>query len=126
MYDVTLGKFMNVDPLAENYYWISPCVYCENNPINLIDPTGMASQYPPWYRGGFWDWSTISLRRYLRLLKQQDAAANRIRRNRNWHLLFCWVCKGKLGIGSVEGKFDVGFGNLSLKQRVQKHLLQVL
>jgi hypothetical protein len=30
-----------VDPLAEKYYSVSPFVYCGNNPINRIDPTGM-------------------------------------------------------------------------------------
>ncbi|MDU1890980.1 MAG: hypothetical protein E6767_09845 [Dysgonomonas sp.] len=32
---------MSVDPLCEKYYWISPYVYCANNPIKYIDPTGM-------------------------------------------------------------------------------------
>lgn len=31
---------MTVDPLCENYYWISPYAYCLNNPINAIDPDG--------------------------------------------------------------------------------------
>ena len=32
---------MSIDPLCEKYYWISPYVYCANNPIKYIDPTGM-------------------------------------------------------------------------------------
>jgi len=35
-------RFTTVDPLAEIYYNISPYVYCNNNPIKFIDPTGMA------------------------------------------------------------------------------------
>ncbi len=43
--DPLLGRFMSIDPLCEKYYSISPYVYCNNNPINLIDPNGM-----DWYR----------------------------------------------------------------------------
>jgi RHS repeat-associated protein len=40
-YDSAIGRFTTVDPLAEKYYSISPYVYCNNNPIKYIDPTGM-------------------------------------------------------------------------------------
>lgn len=41
MYDPSIGRFMQTDPMAEKYYWISPYAYCANNPIKFIDPTGM-------------------------------------------------------------------------------------
>lgn len=40
-YESALGRFTSVDPLAEKYYSISPYVYCNNNPMKYIDPTGM-------------------------------------------------------------------------------------
>lgn len=34
------ARFLTIDPNAEDYFSISPYVYCLNNPINLIDPDG--------------------------------------------------------------------------------------
>jgi uncharacterized protein RhaS with RHS repeats len=39
-YDPALGRWMNVDPLAEKYPAYSPYCYVMNNPINAIDPDG--------------------------------------------------------------------------------------
>ncbi|MFD2568066.1 RHS repeat domain-containing protein [Pseudotenacibaculum haliotis] len=41
-YDVSLGRWMNLDPLAEKFYEHSPFVYAFNNPVNYIDPDGKA------------------------------------------------------------------------------------
>ena len=40
-YDPSLGRWMNVDPLAEDYYSQSSYQYTLNNPIVYIDPDGM-------------------------------------------------------------------------------------
>jgi len=39
-YDPATIRFTTVDPLAEKYYNWSPYVYCYNNPVKYIDPTG--------------------------------------------------------------------------------------
>ncbi len=44
--DPSLGRFTTVDPLAEKYPAHSPYAYTMNNPVMLIDPTGMeATKY---------------------------------------------------------------------------------
>ncbi|WP_298900948.1 RHS repeat-associated core domain-containing protein [uncultured Psychroserpens sp.] len=39
-YDAVLGRWMNIDPLAENYYSYSAYSSMMNNPVSFIDPDG--------------------------------------------------------------------------------------
>jgi RHS repeat-associated protein len=41
-YDPAIGRWMNIDPLAEMYHGLSGYTYVLNNPLSFIDPTGMA------------------------------------------------------------------------------------
>nr|WP_084626005.1 RHS repeat-associated core domain-containing protein [Flavobacterium soli] len=45
-YDPALGRWMNIDPLAEVSRKWSPYVYCYNNPMIFVDPDGMFATPP--------------------------------------------------------------------------------
>jgi RHS repeat-associated protein len=40
MYDATVGRWFNMDSMAENYMSITPYAYCLNNPVLFVDPDG--------------------------------------------------------------------------------------
>ncbi len=46
-YDASIGRWMNLDPLAEDYYAWSPYNYSYNSPILFADPTGMGPEWQP-------------------------------------------------------------------------------
>ncbi len=44
-YDPALGRFSVPDPMQELYYGVNSYAYVFNNPVQLIDPTGMIVEY---------------------------------------------------------------------------------
>lgn len=40
-YSSDIQRWTTPDPLAEKYYDLSPYAFCNNNPINFVDPDGM-------------------------------------------------------------------------------------
>jgi len=44
-YDPRISIFVSVDPLAEKYPSWTPYHYVHNNPVNMVDPTGMEADH---------------------------------------------------------------------------------
>lgn len=50
-YNPKVSVWLSVDPLAEKYPHLTPYNFLENNPVNMVDPTGMGSS-PIYNRDG--------------------------------------------------------------------------
>ena len=44
-YDPAIGRFMAIDPMAEERNWLTPYNFVQNNPILRVDPTGLLDDY---------------------------------------------------------------------------------
>ncbi len=44
-YDPTIGRFISIDPLAEERDWLTPYNFVQNNPIIRVDPSGLLDDY---------------------------------------------------------------------------------
>lgn len=60
-YDPTIGRFLSEDPVPNGNFF----VYCDNNPVNMVDPDG---------RESCWDYAE-------KIRKEKDEAANKVGEN---------------------------------------------
>ncbi|MDD3630012.1 MAG: hypothetical protein PHF55_03160 [Bacteroidales bacterium] len=40
-YDSELSSWLSVDPMSDEWSWVSPYAYCQRNPLVLVDASGM-------------------------------------------------------------------------------------
>ena len=48
--DSEIGRFIHVDPIAEQFPWVSPFNYAENEPVAHIDLHGLQKADPPFFK----------------------------------------------------------------------------
>jgi RHS repeat-associated protein len=53
-YDSEASIWLSVDPMASARSWVSPYSYCQNSPLNRVDPTGALDWIPPSDGSGNW------------------------------------------------------------------------
>ena len=54
MYDPVLGRWSTVDPMSDKRTSTTPYNYCQNNPINRVDPNGMLDDWFTQENGEIW------------------------------------------------------------------------
>ena len=81
--DNTVPGFTSPDPLLERHPWESPYLYCGNNPVNRIDPTGL-------------DWCTNSpspTHNDMRWLTDNEEVLGKLD-NYTYHYKACYMVEG--------------------------------
>lgn len=94
-YDPALGRWMNLDPLAEKFVETSPYVYAKNNPVFFMDPNG-GEPVPGPFTGAGWKSSngTITVHR---ITAGQRYALN---------IMYTTAVTFSGGVGTAVGTYD--------------------
>ena len=109
-YDSSIGRFITEDPAKDGLNWY---IYCENNPVNFVDPNGQHRQPITEIRNGAT--TTTAVREDIRELLKQFNGVLRFEGN-NLHIMALWghgvidMQKYNDGIHKVDGHFHFSYG----------------
>ena len=107
-YDPVLARFTGVDPIAEDYYYVTPYNYAENSPIVNIDLWGLQAFCIHGMRSSGADWQTEGFQ------KVQKSLVN-LTNNKTVNNSFDWSGYGN---GPLQSKLDRSVAGIELAQYV--------
>ena len=98
MYDPLTARWTAQDPLAEKYYAVSPYAYCSANPVNIVDPNGLAWK-PLYYNGEYVGYEWIS---------NDDAYENGHLKDGYYEQAIFFTATGTQGSFDKDSKYNIG------------------
>ena len=98
MYDPLTARWTAQDPLAEKYYAVSPYAYCSANPVNIVDPNGLAWK-PLYYNGEYVGYEWIS---------NDDAYENGQLKDGYYEQAIFFTATGTQGSFDKDSKYNIG------------------
>ena len=98
MYDPITARWTAQDPLAEKYYAVSPYAYCSANPVNIVDPNGLAWK-PLYYNGEYVGYEWIS---------NDDAYENGHLKDGYYEQAIFFTATGTQGSFDKDSKYNIG------------------
>ncbi len=99
-YDSPIGRWTTMDPLCEKYYYVSPYVYCGNNPMNAVDMDGR--DY----------WSTNDMNQIINFINAIGRGQNQFDFS-DWQHATDAEITGRLTYNDETGKFYTSYAEFS-------------
>ena len=108
-YAPTFGRWTTPDPLADKYYSVSPYAFCNNNPVNFVDPDGKSYGDYYSYTGEYIASDGIEDNKvYLVRDKYIDTYRNSVERTENSYSAVHELKKGAKEVGGliIQSRFE--------------------
>ncbi|MBT0813066.1 hypothetical protein KIH41_17390 [Litoribacter ruber] len=106
-YDPRIGRWMSVDPMADQRKWVSPYNFVQNNPISRIDPLGALDNPIYDYGGNFLGTDDLGIQGEAIIMNKGDFKQG-------------MAHEAALSVGSLRSQMPIGFSKSSL-EKVDSH-----